>query len=129
MSYTPQILIDNKNNYPNEPALSVKQNNEWQTLSWSEYYDFVIKISKSLIACGIKPGDKGSIYSYNRKEWFGCYSALQMINSASVGVYHTSSAPEVEWSLAIRIQKSYLLEITQMIMVIKKKCQYIGSYQ
>ncbi|HJL75324.1 MAG TPA: AMP-dependent synthetase/ligase [Candidatus Marinimicrobia bacterium] len=97
MSYTPQILIDNKNNYPNEPALSVKQNNEWQTLSWSEYYDFVIKISKSLIACGIKPGDKGSIYSYNRKEWFGCYSALQMINSASVGVYHTSSAPEVEW--------------------------------
>ena len=52
MSYTPQILIDNKNNYPNEPALSVKQNNEWQTLSWSEYYDFVIKISKSLIAEG-----------------------------------------------------------------------------
>jgi len=97
MSYTPQILIYNKDNYPNEPAISVKHNNEWQSLSWSEYYDFVMKISKSLIACGIKPGDKGSIYSYNRKEWFGCYSALQMINSASVGVYHTSSAPEVEW--------------------------------
>ncbi len=97
MSYTPQILIDNKNNYPDEPALSVKQSSEWNTMSWSEYYDFVIKISKSLIACGIEPGDKGSIYSYNRKEWFGCYSALQMVNSASVGVYHTSSAPEVEW--------------------------------
>ena len=97
MSYTPQILIDNKNNYPEQPALSVKQNNEWVTMSWSEYYDFVLKISKSLIALGIEPGDKGSIYSYNRKEWFGCYSALQMVNSASVGVYHTSSAPEVEW--------------------------------
>ena len=95
MSYTPQILIDNKNNYPDEPALSVKQSSEWNTMSWSEYYDFVIKISKSLIACGIEPGDKGSIYSYNRKEWFGCYSALQMVNSASVGVYHTSSASEV----------------------------------
>jgi len=97
MSYTPQILIDNKKNYPYEPALSVKQNNEWVTMSWSEYFDFVLKISKSLIALGIEPGDKGSIYSYNRKEWFGCYSALQMVNSASVGVYHTSSAPEVEW--------------------------------
>ena len=97
MSYTPQILIDNKNNYPDGPALSVKKNNEWITMSWSEYYDFVLKISKSLIACGLEPGDKGSIYSYNRKEWFGCYSALQMVNSASVGVYHTSSAPEVEW--------------------------------
>ena len=97
MSYTPQILINNKNNYPDKPALSVKLNNEWVTMSWSEYYDFVLEISKSLIACGLEPGDKGSIYSYNRKEWFGCYSALQMINSASVGVYHTSSAPEVEW--------------------------------
>ena len=97
MSYTPQILIENKNTYPDEPALSVKENNEWVTMSWSEYYDFVLGISKSLIGCGLKPGDKGSIYSYNRKEWFGCYSALQMVNSASVGVYHTSSAPEVEW--------------------------------
>ena len=97
MSYTPQILIDNKNNYPDEPALSVKQNSVWNTMSWSEYYDFVIKISKSLIACGIEPGDKGSIYSYNRKEWFGCYSALQMINGVAVAVYHTSSPSEVEW--------------------------------
>ncbi len=97
MSYTSQILISNKNDYPNEPALSIKINSEWETLTWSEYYDFVISISKSLIACGLKPSEKGSIYSYNRKKWFGCYSALQMINSVSVAVYHTSSAPEVEW--------------------------------
>ena len=31
MSYTPQILIDNKNNYPDEPALSFKQNDDWVT--------------------------------------------------------------------------------------------------
>ena len=45
MSYTPQKLIDNKIKYPEEPALSVKQNNEWDTMNWSEYYDFVLKIS------------------------------------------------------------------------------------
>ena len=61
MSYTPQLLINNKNNFPNEAALSTKVNNEWETLTWSDYYDFVIKISKSLVACGLKPGDKGSI--------------------------------------------------------------------
>ena len=97
MSYTPQILINNKNNYPNEPALSIKINSDWKTMTWLEYYNFVISISKSLVACGLKPGEKGSIYSYNRKKWFGCYSALQMINSVSVAVYHTSSSPEVEW--------------------------------
>ncbi|MBE77279.1 MAG: hypothetical protein CMG41_06035 [Candidatus Marinimicrobia bacterium] len=97
MSYTPQILINNKNNYPNEPALSIKINSDWKTMTWLEYYNFVISISKSLVACGLNPGEKGSIYSYNRKKWFGCYSALQMINSVSVAVYHTSSSPEVEW--------------------------------
>lgn len=97
MSYTPELLLNNKKNYPNEPALSVKNGGIWKTQTWSEYYDCVMKISKSLIAYGLKPGEKGSIYSYNRKEWFGCYSALQMIGSVSVAVYHTSSAPEVEW--------------------------------
>ena len=28
MSYTPKYLVENKNNYPNEPALSVKIDGE-----------------------------------------------------------------------------------------------------
>ena len=60
-------------------------------------YDYVMRIAKSLIAMNMQIGDKCSIYSYNRKEWFGCYSAMQMINSTSVAVYHTSSSAEVEW--------------------------------
>ena len=97
MSYTPEYLLDNKNKYPNEPALSEKIDGVWSTFTWSEYYDYVMGIAKSLIAMNMQIGDKCSIYSYNRKEWFGCYSAMQMINSTSVAVYHTSSSAEVEW--------------------------------
>ena len=97
MSYTPSFLIDNKNKYPKEPALSVKVNGEWKTMNWSEYYSYVIEISKSLIALNLEVGEKGAIYSYNRKEWFGCYSAMQLLNCVSVAVYHTSSSSEVEW--------------------------------
>ena len=97
MSYTPELLINNKNNYPNEPAITNKIDGKWVTDTWLDYYNLVLSVSKSLIACGINPGDKGSIYSYNRKKWFACYSALQLVNGVSVGVYHTSSANEVEW--------------------------------
>tara|TARA_B100001564_G_scaffold23753_1_gene17630 strand:- start:2043 stop:3821 length:1779 start_codon:yes stop_codon:yes gene_type:complete len=97
MSYTPKYLIDNKNKYPNEPAISEKIEGAWSTLTWSEYYGYVMKIAKSLFALNMQVGEKGSIYSYNRKEWFGCYSAMQMLNSISVAVYHTSSPAEVEW--------------------------------
>ncbi len=97
MSYTPKYLLDNKNKYPDEPALSEKKEGVWSTMTWYEYYDYTIKIAKSLFAMDLLAGEKVSIYSYNRKEWFGCYSALQMLNSTSVAVYHTSSPSEVEW--------------------------------
>jgi len=97
MSYTPSFLIDNKTKYPKEPALSIKVDGVWKTMNWSEYYSYVIEISKSLIALNLDTGEKSAIYSYNRKEWFGCYSAMQLLNCVSVAVYHTSSSSEVEW--------------------------------
>ena len=98
MKMTSHYLLQNNEQYANEPALSFKDSNgEINTDTWSDYYAFVMSISKSLIAHGIKQGDKCAIYSYNRKEWFGCYSALQMVNGVAVAVYHTSSPSEVEW--------------------------------
>jgi len=95
---TPQIFKNNANQYPNEPAISVKDTNgDWQSTSWAEFFDYTIQISKSLLAFGLQPNDKLSIYSYNRKEWYGCYQASQMVNTVGVGVYHTCSPEEVEW--------------------------------
>ena len=47
MSYTPKYLLDNKNKYPNEPALSEKIDDVWSTFTWSEYFDYAMKIAKS----------------------------------------------------------------------------------
>jgi long-subunit acyl-CoA synthetase (AMP-forming) len=46
---------------------------------------------------GFEEGDKLSIYSYNRVEWYTSYHAANMCNGAAVGVYHTCSPEEVEW--------------------------------
>ena len=96
--FTPKIIIKNAEDFPNEPALSIKDSsNNWQTDSWADLKDHAFKISKSLIKLEINPNDKISIYSYNRKEWSYIYAATQMIRSVSVGVYHTCSAEEVDW--------------------------------
>tara|TARA_B100000287_G_scaffold431100_1_gene487684 strand:- start:29 stop:1807 length:1779 start_codon:yes stop_codon:yes gene_type:complete len=98
MKTTPQYLLDNVSNFPNEPALSMKdKQGNWKTQSWKEFYTELIKISKSLIAYGIEKNDKVSIYSYNREEWNACYLATQFVNGVAVGVYHTCSSNEVEW--------------------------------
>lgn len=98
LNSTPLLIQSNANNYPDQPAISVQDaDGNWQTDSWSEYFDYCIQISKSLLALGFNKNDKLSIYSYNRKEWFGCYAASQLLNGAAVGIYHTCSPEEVEW--------------------------------
>ena len=56
-----------------------------------------MSVAKSLLAMGFESGDKLSIYSYNRMEWYAAYAAANMCNGAAVGVYHTCSPEEVEW--------------------------------
>ena len=98
MIHTPKYLFQNKDNHGDAPAISIKDSNgNWQTDSWKDYLNSVTSVAKSLIAVGIEKNDKVSLYSYNRKEWSYCYSAIQLINGVAVGVYHTSSSDEVEW--------------------------------
>jgi len=94
---TPQRLLRNSKEYANEPAISIPVNGGWETETWAEFTSCVMDISKSLVALGFQHSDKLSIYSYNRKEWYGCYAAAQMAGGAGVGVYHTCSPEEVEW--------------------------------
>ena len=98
MMNTSKYLIQNVEKYGNSAALSIKDNDgQWQTDTWNDFYHAVLDISKSLIACGVGINEKISIYSYNRREWYACYAATQLINSVAVGIYHTCSSNEVEW--------------------------------
>ena len=95
---TPKYLLQNIDKFGNEPALSIKdRNGNWKTDTWNDFYQCVMEISKSLLACNIGINEKISIYSYNRREWYSCYAAAQYINSVAVGIYHTCSSSEVDW--------------------------------
>ena len=96
--FIPNYLMRNAQEYANEPALSWKDSGgEWETDSWGEFTAFSMDIAKSLISLGYEAGENLSIYSYNRREWYGAYAAAQMAGGAAVGVYHTCSPDEVEW--------------------------------
>jgi len=95
---TPEYLISNAEQYPNENAISWKDDSgNWIHMNWAEFCDTAMSVAKSLLAMGFESGDKLSIYSYNRMEWYAAYAAANMCNGAAVGVYHTCSPEEVEW--------------------------------
>ena len=59
---TPQDLIDNAENYPDEAAISSKdKNGNWDVTTWSQFLGDVMDLSKALIANGFETGDKLSI--------------------------------------------------------------------
>ena len=95
---TPEYLLSNAEKYANEPALSWKDDSaNWVTMTWSEIERATMEVARSLVSIGFEAGDKLSIYSYNRLEWYMAYSAANMAGGAAVGVYHTCSPEEVEW--------------------------------
>ena len=95
---TSDILLENATKYANMPALSSKdKSGKWNTTTWAEFSEETMDVAKSLTALGFQKGDKLSIYSYNRKEWYIAYAAANFCNGAGVGVYHTCSPEEVEW--------------------------------
>ncbi len=87
-STTPSRLLENAMKYADQPALSTPSGDDWLTETWSEVAEFVMDIAKSLVALGFEPGDKLSIYSYNRREWYCGYLAAQMAGGAGVGIRH-----------------------------------------
>ena len=45
---TAQLLINNAKQYPNEPAISIKDaSGKWETDNWSGFLDYTMEISKS----------------------------------------------------------------------------------
>ena len=67
---TPEYLISNANDMPDEPALSWKDDSgNWVTLTWSDFYDSAMSVARSLISMGFEPGDKLS-FSWSSSEAF-----------------------------------------------------------
>ncbi|HEX7940129.1 MAG TPA: AMP-binding protein, partial [Gemmatimonadaceae bacterium] len=53
-----------------KPALRVRRNNGWRTLTWSEYHQQVRMAARALITLGVKPGAGVCLIGYNSPEWF-----------------------------------------------------------
>ena len=126
---TPKYLLHNVEKYGNEAALSVKdKNGNWTTETWKDLYQNIQNIAKALIACKVEIGEKISIYSYNRPEWYSCYAATQFINSVAVGIYHTCSSAEVEWIISNSDSKIIFVGNTKFRTPASNKLPYVPSF-
>ena len=73
------------------------KNKKWLSYTYAESNDIIDAFAAYLMAQGVKPGDRVSIYSNNRPEWAFGDLAVLAIGGVDVTIYPTNSAPEASY--------------------------------
>jgi long-subunit acyl-CoA synthetase (AMP-forming) len=79
------------------PALRVKRDGRWVTMTWGEYHDEVTAAAKSLIALGVEPKKGVSIIGYNCPQWMVADVAAIYAGACPAGIYTTNTAPQCKY--------------------------------
>jgi long-chain acyl-CoA synthetase len=77
----------------------VRQGSTWRDVTAGSFLDQVRGVARGLCASGIRPGDRVGLLSRSRYEWTLLDYAIWYAGAASVPLYETSSAEQVEWIL------------------------------
>ena len=121
----PQMLRNAVNDHPEKNIINYKKNNNWNSISASDAYSLIIKISSALRHFNIKEDDKVSILSNTSYKWSLCDYGIISNASVTVTVYPTLVNSQVEYILNNSESKLIFVEnIEQLnkINSIKSKC-------
>ncbi len=77
-------------NYKNKIAYRYKDGTDWKPVTWGEQRESCKRISKSLMALGIRKDDKVCILSQTRLEWIQLDTAIVSIGAVNVAIYQFS---------------------------------------
>ncbi|MDZ7363369.1 MAG: long-chain fatty acid--CoA ligase [candidate division KSB1 bacterium] len=75
---------------PDKVAYRHKSAGAWKDVTWREQAETCRKISKSLMALGVKKGDRVNILSQTRLEWVQCDFGIVNCGGVTVGIYPTN---------------------------------------
>jgi long-chain acyl-CoA synthetase len=134
-----EMLKETVDRHPDEPAY------KWFTgpgrldsLTWIQFYEQVKKISKSLVALGVKKNDKVNILSYTCLRWILSDFGITTIGACTVGIYHSNLPKDCEYIInhsdAVvifaedEIQLNKLLGIRKNIPNVRKVVLFKGNY-
>ncbi len=81
---------------PDTVAMREKNLGLWEEITWAGYWEAATLVGHGLLALGVEPGDRVAVHSENRREWLFCDIGITAVRAATVGLYPTNPAPEVQ---------------------------------
>ncbi|MFH1154068.1 MAG: long-chain fatty acid--CoA ligase [Pseudomonadota bacterium] len=135
---THQMLLETVDKFKDQPAYRWFDKDKNPTsVTWQEYCDQVKAAAKSLIALGVKHGDKVNILSYTCYRWVLTDMAIMGIGAATVGIYQSNLAKDCRYIIdhcdgvvvfaEDEIQLKKLLEIRSDIPNVRRVVLFNGK--
>ncbi|RPH49786.1 MAG: long-chain fatty acid--CoA ligase [Desulfobacteraceae bacterium] len=134
-----EMLKETVDRHPDEPAYKwFTGPGQLDSLTWSQFYEQVKKVSKSLITLGVKKNDKVNILSYTCLRWVLSDFGITTIGACTVGIYQSNLPKDCEYIInhsdAVvifaedEIQLNKLLGIRKNIPNVRKVVLLRGNY-
>ena len=113
-------VVTNATEHPQSVVFARRSGSEWADVPAAEFHDDVRAVAKGLIAAGIEAGDRVALISRTRYEWTLFDYAIWYAGAATVPVYETSSASQVEWILSDSGAKAVVTETPEHMSRVKE---------
>jgi len=90
------IFQRNARDYPQDTAIRFRKNHRYLNLSWAEVWERILQTAQGLKNVGVQANSKVAIWSNNRPEWVFSDMGALCLGAASVPVYVTLAASEIQ---------------------------------
>ncbi|EWS99674.1 long-chain fatty acid--CoA ligase [Intrasporangium oryzae NRRL B-24470] len=92
-------VVTNAREHGDEVGYSRRVGDTWRRVTHAQFAKEVVDLAAGLMAWGLQPGERVAIMAGTSYEWMLCDFAIWTSGGATVPIYETSSAEQVEWIL------------------------------
>ena len=92
-----EVLAETVAKHGSRPALRVKRDGAWKTITWSAYGRDARRAARALMKLGVQPGKGVSFIGQNSPEWLVADVGAILAGAMPAGIYTTNSAEQVRY--------------------------------
>ena len=122
-----QLLEKNAQQLPNKTALSFRNGEETEVLSWSKFWSLVCQTANGLHTLDVKKGDCVGVFSQNSKDWIIFDVAVQMLGAITIPIYATNNYAQTEYIIKQTEMMHILVGDTPQLEILKNAEKHLGK--
>ena len=92
-------LVERADQFGSTPAYKRKENGQWRTYTWTEYFERVQYLAAGLKSLGVKKGDCVALLSVSSPEWALSDIAILSLGAVTVPIYPSNTPEDVQYIL------------------------------